>query len=66
MQVRFRDMVERSDDAAFEDTEKVFNCVGMEITAKAHILASRVIDSSVVRELLPNLWIDRAFVGHQH
>ena len=64
--MRFRYVVKRSDDAALKDAEKISNRVGMEIAAKAHILVSRMIDGSVICELPPDLWIDRAFIGHEH
>jgi hypothetical protein len=54
--------MERSDNAAFEDAEIIFNRIGMEIAAEAHILISGVIDGSVICESCPDAWVDCAFV----
>jgi len=58
-QVRFRDVVERADDAALEDREVVFDGVGV-MDALADILAVNVIDGAMGGNSLPRRTYMRA------
>ena len=64
VQVSLADVVEGAVNATLEEREMAFDRVGMHEAAEPHIFLGGMVDAGMAGELIADLRVDRAAVGH--